>query len=78
MATPGVVDRLVLAALNAMEEVQLEQDFDEKAILLAAYTVCLRVTDAAIARNEETRLMCLAAAQLLMARCEDGSPRQKN
>ncbi len=72
MSHKDLIDRLVLAATMAMEEIQLEQGFEDRVLLSAVYTLALRATDNAIANNEALRGPCLQGSQLLLMRCAGG------
>ena len=64
-------EKLISVALDAMET--LPMDYGDLDLLSAVYTIALRVTDAAVKKNENMRPMAVQAAQLLLIRLANSS-----
>jgi hypothetical protein len=60
------VNHLVHAALDAMEHIP--DEFNDRELLSASFTLAMRCADVAIKRNESLRASVLQASQLFLLR----------
>ena len=65
-----VVEKLVLAAFNAMEA--LPDTYDDKQLLSAVFTICIRTIDALTTTNPNMRPACRQAVEILMLKTAGG------